>query len=95
MKKKILIINTGGTISSVRTAQGFAPAQGHLAKTLPKILSLQHPEMPSYDIHEYEPLLDSSNMTLNEWNLGFAVIKVLKGGEFEVYNKSIIDGKVL
>lgn len=69
MKKKILIINTGGTISSVRTAQGFAPAQGHLAKTLPKILSLQHPEMPSYDIHEYEPLLDSSNMTLNEWNL--------------------------
>jgi L-asparaginase len=69
MKKKILIINTGGTISSVRTQQGFAPSLGHLGKTLPKLLSLQHPEMPDYDIHEYDPLLDSSNMTLNEWNL--------------------------
>lgn len=39
--------------------------------------------------------LNPDYLTLNEWNLGFAVIKVLKGGEFEVYNKSIIDGKVL
>lgn len=69
MKKKILIINTGGTISSVRTAQGFSPLQGHLAKTLPQLLSLQHPDMPEYHIHEYDPLLDSSNMSLNEWNL--------------------------
>lgn len=69
MKKKILIINTGGTISSVRTAQGFSPLQGHLAKTLPQLLSLQHPDMPDYDIHEYDPLLDSSNMSLHEWNM--------------------------
>lgn len=69
MKKKILIINTGGTISSVRTAQGFSPSPGHLAQTLPHLLSLQHPDMPDYDIHEYEPLLDSSNMSLHEWNL--------------------------
>lgn len=69
MKKKILIINTGGTISSVRTAQGFSPLQGHLANTLPQLLSLQHPDMPDYDIHEYTPLLDSSNMSLHEWNL--------------------------
>jgi len=39
--------------------------------------------------------LNPDYLTLNEWNVGFAVIKVLKGGEFEVYNKSIIDGKVL
>jgi len=69
MKKKILIINTGGTISSVRTAQGFSPLQGHLDKTLPHLLSLQHPDMPDYDIREYVPLLDSSNMSLHEWNL--------------------------
>ena len=68
-KKKILIINTGGTISSVRTEQGFSPSPGHLQSTLPKLLSLQHPDMPEYDIHEYKPLLDSSNMSLHEWNL--------------------------
>lgn len=67
--KKILIINTGGTISSIKTPKGFAPKLGHLEKTLPKILGLSHPEMPSYDIHEYNPLLDSSNMTLEQWNL--------------------------
>lgn len=39
--------------------------------------------------------LNPDYLSLNEWNLGFAVIKVLKGGEFEVYNKAIIDGKVL
>ncbi|NDH08048.1 MAG: L-asparaginase 1 [Gammaproteobacteria bacterium] len=67
--KKILIINTGGTISSVRTAHGFSPKQGHLEEVLPKILGLSHPEMPTYDIHEYQPLLDSSNMTLAQWNV--------------------------
>jgi L-asparaginase len=28
---------------------------------------LEHPSMPSYTIHEYAPLLDSSNMTPAEW----------------------------
>jgi L-asparaginase len=68
MKKKILIINTGGTISSVRTPKGFAPLVGHLNTILPDLLPLKHPDIPDYDIHEYNPLLDSSNMTLNEWN---------------------------
>jgi L-asparaginase len=28
---------------------------------------LRHPSMPAYTIHEYDPLLDSSNMTPVEW----------------------------
>src|SRR5688572_14072091 len=28
---------------------------------------LRHPSMPAYTIHEYDPLLDSSNMTPREW----------------------------
>ena len=51
-KKKILIINTGGTISSVKSPHGFAPLLGHLSATLPKLMALQHPEMPQYDILE-------------------------------------------
>src|SRR6185503_6221602 len=28
---------------------------------------LKHPSMPRFDVHEYAPLLDSSNMTPREW----------------------------
>lgn len=68
MKKNILIINTGGTISSIKTTQGYKPAQGYVTSALAKIPTLSHPDMPSYVIKEYQPLLDSSNMTINQWN---------------------------
>jgi L-asparaginase len=68
MKKKILIINTGGTISSINSEHGYEPAQGYVQKALAKLPALKHKEMPEYTIKEYNPLLDSSNMTVNEWN---------------------------
>ncbi len=68
MKKTILIINTGGTISSIKTQRGYEPSPGYVAKALAKIPAIVHQDMPSYVIKEYQPLLDSSNMTLNEWN---------------------------
>ncbi|MFI4919503.1 MAG: asparaginase [Legionellales bacterium] len=68
MKKRILIINTGGTISSVKSACGYEPVAGYVQSALEKIPSLQHPDMPDYVIKEYQPLLDSSNMTVNDWN---------------------------
>ncbi|MCX7116634.1 MAG: asparaginase [Legionellales bacterium] len=68
MKKKILIINTGGTISSVKAAHGYAPVAGYVAHALALIPALSHSDMPHYVIKEYEPLLDSSNMTVSDWN---------------------------
>lgn len=68
MKKRILIINTGGTISSIRASQGYEPAIGYVKTALAKIPALEHPEMPLYSIKEYDPLLDSSNMTVSDWN---------------------------
>lgn len=68
MKKRICIINTGGTISSVKTPLGYEPALGHVESVLSKIPALKHPEMPDYFIKEYQPLLDSSNMTVDDWN---------------------------
>ena len=68
MRKKILILNTGGTISSVKTADGYAPAPGFVKSALANIPALLHADMPLYVIKEYHPLLDSSNMTVNEWN---------------------------
>jgi L-asparaginase len=68
MKKRILIINTGGTISSVKTHKGYEPSPGFVKKALADIPLLQNQVMPEYDIKEYQPLLDSSNMDLNHWN---------------------------
>ena len=68
MKKKILIINTGGTISSIKTRHGYEPSPGYVAKALAQIPAMVHRDMPDYTIKEYQPLLDSSNMTVNEWN---------------------------
>lgn len=69
MKKRILILNTGGTISSIKTSKGYEPCPGYLQAALAAIPALQHPEMPDYVIKEYCPLLDSSNMTMSDWNL--------------------------
>ncbi|MDI9819534.1 MULTISPECIES: asparaginase [unclassified Legionella] len=68
MKKKILILNTGGTISSIRTKNGYAPALGYVQAALAEIPALSHPQMPDFLVKEYNPLLDSSNMTLADWN---------------------------
>lgn len=52
----------------VHSSNGYAPAPGYVKAALAQLPALSHPEMPDYVIKEYEPLLDSSNMTLNEWN---------------------------
>jgi len=68
MKKNILILNTGGTISAIKTKQGYVPSQGYVSKALANIPALSHVDMPNYIVKEYQPLLDSSNMTVSDWN---------------------------
>lgn len=68
MKKNILILNTGGTISSIKTTHGYEPLEGYVSGALANIPALLHKDMPNYVIKEYKPLLDSSNMTHGEWN---------------------------
>ncbi len=66
--KRILIIYTGGTIGMVRTPNGYAPKDGYFRAALDAIPALHADEMPRWELHEMSPLLDSSNMTVNEWN---------------------------
>ena len=66
--KHILIIYTGGTIGMVRTPNGYAPQNGYFRAALEAIPALAFDEMPRWDLHEMSPLLDSSNMAVNEWN---------------------------
>ena len=67
-KKKILIIHTGGTIGMVPTENGFAPKQGVLLEELKNIRDLSSPDMPGWDLIEFEPLLDSTNIRYEQWN---------------------------
>jgi len=67
VKKRVYIVYTGGTIGMQPTAEGYAPAPGYLAAQLAAMPELRDPAMPDYTIHEYDPLLDSSNMTPADW----------------------------
>lgn len=66
-KKRVYIINTGGTIAMQKTRDGYAPAPGFLARQMAAMPEFQGELMPEYDIHEYRPLLDSANMTPQDW----------------------------
>jgi L-asparaginase len=67
MKKRVYIAYTGGTIGMKRTRNGYRPEPGYLQAQMSEMPDLRHPSMPAYTIHEYDPLLDSSNMTPVEW----------------------------
>ena len=68
LRKKVCILYTGGTIGMVRTKNGFAPAHGTFEKELEAIRDLSSPDMPEWDLVEFDPLLDSSNITYRQWN---------------------------
>ena len=67
MKKRVYIAYTGGTIGMIKTPDGYAPAYGYLEAQIAAMPELRSDLMPEYDIHEYDPLLDSANMTPAEW----------------------------
>ena len=67
MKKPVCILYTGGTIGMKPTPQGYAPEPGYLARVMASMPDFSSPEMPRYAIHEYSPLLDSSNMGPRHW----------------------------
>lgn len=66
--KKILVIYTGGTIGMVNTPSGYAPEKDAFHNLLDRIPELHAEAMPHWDIVDMEPLLDSSNITVVEWN---------------------------
>jgi L-asparaginase len=65
--KRIYIAYTGGTIGMRWTPEGYAPQGGFLAEQMARMPELADPRMPAYTLHEYEPLLDSSNMRPADW----------------------------
>lgn len=67
MKKRIYVAYTGGTIGMKSSDKGYIPVKGHLTESIQKMPDFFREEMPEFTIKEYQPLIDSSNMTPSEW----------------------------
>ncbi|MCA9694960.1 MAG: asparaginase, partial [Myxococcales bacterium] len=78
--RAVLLIYTGGTIGMARSPRGYAPVPGLLAELLRARPDFQDRDRPPgvtpptrhgrrirYDILEYAPLVDSSNMGMGDW----------------------------
>ncbi|CAK1703807.1 asparaginase [Vibrio sp. 10N.222.51.C8] len=67
-RKHIYIAYTGGTIGMQKSIDhGYVPVAGFMDKQLAGMPEFHRPEMPEYTIHEYSPLMDSSDMTPLDW----------------------------
>lgn len=86
MQKKILIIYTGGTIGMKRGNYGYVPKAGYLNQLLKGLPDLKSPELPGYDIVEFNPLYDSSDIGAPDWNKIAATIKLY----YEEYHGFIV-----
>ena len=58
----------------VPTENGYAPKKGYFRSLLDDISQLRHSDMPQWDLVEFDPLLDSSDISVREWNaIGYAI----------------------
>lgn len=57
-----------------KSANGYTPAVGFIDEALQSIPDMSRSDFPTWDLYEISPLLDSSNMTVREWNSIASVI---------------------
>ncbi len=49
------------------TKDGYAPLPGYFANVLDSIPELKSPMLPEWELMEFDPLLDSTDITVDEW----------------------------
>jgi L-asparaginase len=52
-----------------KTEQGFAPIPGFLSSYIKSLPEFYREEIPAFTIHEYDPLIDSSDMAPTDWQM--------------------------
>lgn len=52
----------------VRSPRGYVPDSASFRAALARLRELYPAEMPEWELVEFDPLLDSSNVTVREWN---------------------------
>lgn len=66
-KKRIYILYTGGTLGMKKTERGFRPVANWFGEQLKQLPELHSADMPEFVLHEYSPLLDSSDILPAHW----------------------------
>lgn len=74
-KQNLLIINTGGTIGMQRTDRGYQVAPGFLKAQLDAIPEIRDANMPQFEVIEFDPVIDSAQMTPGHWDQIASVIE--------------------
>ena len=52
----------------VRSDEGLKPAAAEMMQVLRSLSDFSHRALPTYHVHQYDPLIDSSDMTTGDWN---------------------------
>jgi len=65
--KRVYIAYTGGTIGMKPSHKGFVPESGYFSQQISRLPELAYPDMPEVHIHEYDNIIDSSNITPHDW----------------------------
>ncbi len=65
--KSVYIAYTGGTIGMKQSDDGWKPEKDYLEDQIKDLSIFYEDNIPNFTIKEFEPLLDSSNMTPNDW----------------------------
>ena len=66
--RRVLLIYTGGTLGMIKLPDGsLAPERGGLARAIREMPEMRDPSMPDLDFIEYDPLIDSSNVSPADW----------------------------
>lgn len=68
VKKKICLIYTGGTIGMVKSEVGYVPSEDAFLQLLSQLPEFSNPDFPDYETIVFTPLLDSSDIAVDEWN---------------------------
>ncbi|TQV87375.1 asparaginase [Aliikangiella coralliicola] len=65
--KKVYVAYTGGTIGMKPSDKGFVPESGYFSEQISSLPEFDSPDMPNIEVHEYDNLIDSSNITPEDW----------------------------
>ena len=67
MRKKIYVAYTGGTIGMRPSDAGYTPSGNFMGLLEEKLPADVMASLPEFDLHEYEQLIDSSNIRPHNW----------------------------
>jgi L-asparaginase len=65
--RRVYVAYTGGTIGMRPTDRGYAPEPGFFEARLREAPEFRTASIPEFEVQEYDPLLDSADMSPDDW----------------------------